>query len=190
MATPANEDSEIPPPEGSGPPRVQVHTREERETAVATWLLTAADDARFAITQWRDTGGALLHCGTLFSAVCLPDWMVHAAACTSRPDEVSMYLGASLEGGPVFHDVLQARYYALTPASAEFDWDAESTTVLGRQSLLVVPAPTLSTPGDGLMYWSVPMDGPAALCQAGRLAMVAEIGLARAAQREALGGTS
>jgi hypothetical protein len=162
---------------------------EERAAAAGTWLLQAAHDLEQARENWVDTGRALLNCGTLFSAVCLPDWLVHAAAGTSNPVKVAVYLDESLEGGGVFHEVREGRYYALVPASAEHDWAAESTTFLGRQSALVVPSPALFAPGVGLSYWSVAMHGPGDLCQPGRLAMVAEIGRVRAAREEWGGGS-
>jgi hypothetical protein len=190
MATPASEDSRSGPSEPLRPPKRRKATRDERAAAVATWLLQAADDISFARAQWEDIGGALLHCGTLFAAVCMPDWMVHEAAGTADPDKVGVYLKETLEGGPVFQEERQGRYYALTPPSAEDDWEVESTTFLGRRSVLVVPSPALSVPGEGLAYWSVPMDGPGDLCQAGRLAMLADIGKARVEWREGLGGIS
>lgn len=163
---------------------------EERAAAVGTWLLMAAQDVSLARAEWINDGGALLQCGTQFAAVCLPGWIVHAAAGTNDPVKVSGFFAEALEGGGIFYEARQRRYYALTPASAEKDWQVQSTVIFGRHASLVVPSPALAVPGEGLMYWSLPMNGPGDLCMAGDLAMVADIGRARAAEREALGGAS
>jgi hypothetical protein len=190
MATPASEDSRSGPAEEWAPPPPREVSPEERAAAAATWLLMAADDVSTARAEWVNSGSALLKCGTLFSAVVLPAWLVHAAAGTADPEKVSGYLTESLEGGGVFYEEAVRRYYALTPPSVEVDWDAENTAVLGKYAAVLVPSPALYVAGAGSAYWSVPMNGPADLCQAGRLAMVADIGRARATERESRGGAS
>lgn len=190
MATPASEDSRSGPTEEWAPPPPRETSPDERAAAAGTWLLMAADDVATARAEWVNSGSALLKCGTLFAAVCLPGWLVHAAAGATDPEKVSGYLTESLEGGGVFYEAAVRRYYALTPPSAELDWNVESTAILGRYAAVLVPSPALYVPGLGPSYWSVAMNGPADLCQAGRLAMVADIGRVRAAEREALGGAS
>lgn len=190
MARSASEDGRSGTAEEWTPPPPREVSAEECAAAVGTWLLMAAEDVATARAEWINDGRALLQTGTLFSVVVLPAWLVHAAAGTAEPKKVSDFLTEALEGGGVFYETAVRRYYALTPPSAERDWAVANTSILGRYAAVLVPSPALAVPGRGPAYWSVPMNGPGALCQAGQLAMVAEIGRARAAEREALGGAS
>lgn len=83
------------------PPPGVVHTRAVREAAVATWLLSSADDRAQARAEWDETGLALLRCRGLYTAVRIEADLVHAAAGTTESAAVDAYLDAALLGGPV-----------------------------------------------------------------------------------------
>ncbi len=143
---------------------VLVHTRQARELAVGHWLLTATNDRRQARVEWETSGIALLRCGSIFSAVRIPAVVVHAAAGTEDAQAVDAYLSDALQGGPVFSDSCSQVYYALVPASTARRWDVPETECLGVNCYLGVPSPERTSPAAYRSHWSVPMDGPGALC--------------------------
>ncbi|MGK5499656.1 hypothetical protein ACSNOF_17170, partial [Streptomyces sp. URMC 125] len=78
-------------------------TRRQKQRAVEHWLLSTTADPQAARSQWRESGLALLPCGSIFAAVRMPGDVVRAAAGTSRTGEVDAFLREALDG-PVFVD--------------------------------------------------------------------------------------
>ncbi|MFJ5785450.1 hypothetical protein [Streptomyces hydrogenans] len=158
-------------------PGVLVHSRRSREVGAATWLMLAARDAQEAQREWDLYGVALLRCGTLFSAVRIPAEIIHAVAGTADRIAVASYLANALDGGPCFFDSNGQAYYALTPHSTAHRWNVPDTECLGADYFLGVPATTISDPDPRCaVWWVVPMDGPAALCDPGIVRWLAERG--------------
>ncbi|WP_424861294.1 hypothetical protein [Streptomyces sp. MMS24-I29] len=155
------------PPDSNGRP-VFVHSRKDRDLAVAHWLLTAAPDMREARDQWVTKGIALLRCGAVFTAVRVQADIVQAAAGTEDPERIDAYLEEALLGGPVFIDTSSQRYYVLVPASTSRlpQWASavSGAECLGPGCFLGVPNPQRTGPDLSRSYWCVPMDGPGALC--------------------------
>ncbi|MFE1521094.1 DUF6415 family natural product biosynthesis protein [[Kitasatospora] papulosa] len=78
---------------------------------------------------------------------------------------VDAYLATALpRGGAIIADGYAARYYALVPASTGRWWHVPDTVCLGSGSYLGVPRPGIEGLDDARSYWSVPMEGPGALC--------------------------
>ncbi|MEU2248147.1 hypothetical protein [Streptomyces sp. NPDC019224] len=156
-----------------------VHTRADRDLAVAEWLLLSAADKDAALDQWRTTRSAVLRCGALFTTVGLPELLIHAAAGTAVREAVAAFLRESVVG-PVFYDSVSRRYRALVPPSAARVWPAMPGTVCaGSGGLVTVPVPGQARQGGGRTYWVTSMDGPGALCLVRDVALVALAGHAR-----------
>jgi hypothetical protein len=164
---------------------VLVHAHADRELAVGHWLLAAADRRNEARMQWGEHGITLLRCGTLFSAVRIPEGIVHAAAGTGEAAGVDAYLAMALLQGPVIHDPRQGRYYALVPASTAARWRAPGTDCLGRGWHLGVPRPDVNQDASDVWcpYWSVPMPSPGELCLPGAVAQLVVTGRYRQASQ-------
>ncbi|MFD3843532.1 hypothetical protein ACFWWC_46150 [Streptomyces sp. NPDC058642] len=77
-----------------------VITNAERARGIAAWLLLAAPDTDKAREEWHTMLTALLRCGVLFTAVCVPGAIIPAAAGTDEPARVDAFLASFL--GPVF----------------------------------------------------------------------------------------
>ncbi|MFD5790486.1 hypothetical protein ACFWH1_28170 [Streptomyces sp. NPDC127037] len=160
-----------------------VHTQADRDLAVAQWLLLSAPDKDAALDQWRTTRSAVLSCGSLFTAVALPELLVHAAAGTAVHDAVADFLRETV-AGPVVYDFVSRRYHALVPPSTARLWPAVlRTACAGPGELLTVPVPGQTRPGGGRTYWATSMDGPGALCLLRDVALVALAGQARVQDR-------
>ncbi|MFI5801173.1 hypothetical protein [Streptomyces sp. NPDC051677] len=158
-------------------PGILIHSRADRELAIAHWLLSAHPVPSRAATEWTECGIALLPLGTLMSAVRLPQDLVRAVADQCGRD-VDSFLNEACDGGPVICDPWGCRYYALVPAGmpatwhvAAVEWRALGVECLGRGAYLGVPEPR----ADSLNphgwhpywspYWSVPMPSAGALCR-------------------------
>ncbi|MFI1723958.1 hypothetical protein [Streptomyces sp. NPDC020489] len=156
---------------------VLVHTSADRRLAIEHWLLSTLpgpgrDRARM---EWRELGVAMLPLGGLFSAVRLPGRLVQALAATAAPAAVDAFLADALDDGPVICDQHGgSRYYALVPGSvprtwrqACEEWRAQDVDVLGRETILGVPAINAVDPTapELASYWSVPMPSAAMLCR-------------------------
>ncbi|MBT2395348.1 hypothetical protein [Streptomyces sp. ISL-100] len=160
---------------------VLVHTRQAQELAVGHWLLTATNDRRTARVERETSGIALLRCGSIFSAIRIPAAVVRAAAGTDDTEAVDAYLCEALQDGPVFADAYSRRYYALVPASTALRWDVPNTECLGVNCFVGVPSPKLTDPAYP-SYWSVPMNGPGALCTPGAVSQLVLYGRFRQAE--------
>ncbi|MGW3417071.1 hypothetical protein [Streptomyces phaeochromogenes] len=148
-------------------PGVLVHPATDRQLAAAQWLLSAHPAPEQARMEWSGEGGvALLPLGTLYSAVRIPERMVHAAAGSSEPTAVNEYLAQALLGGPVICDPSGRRYYALVPASTATRWRHGDAVCLGRGTFLGVPRLDVVEldPRAWASYWAVPMPSAAMLC--------------------------
>ncbi|MER5918301.1 hypothetical protein ABT124_50815 [Streptomyces sp. NPDC001982] len=97
----------------------------ERALAAEHWLLAAAEDRARARADWKESGRALLRCGTLFAAVRLSARIVYAAAQTTCLADIDTYLARALHEGPVFLDQLTHRYYVLVGATTGYrsEWN-------------------------------------------------------------------
>ncbi|MFJ4301233.1 hypothetical protein [Streptomyces pseudovenezuelae] len=157
-------------------PEVLVHTTADRLMASRHWLLSTLDVTKRdrARMEWQEQSVTLLPLGTLFSAVRIPERVVHAAARTDNPQMVDLFLAAALDDGPVIHDLASRRYYVLVPASMPARWHEAAglwrtglgVDCLGSGTLLGVP-PTDVVLLDVLTnrsYWSVPMFSAGVLC--------------------------
>jgi hypothetical protein len=109
-----------------------VITNAERARGIAAWLLLAAPDTDKAREEWHTMGTALLRCGVLFTAVCVPGAIIPAAAGTDEPARVDAFLVFLL--GPVFASAGLSRYYALVPGGTSWDW-----AILGTHHAAFVP---------------------------------------------------
>ncbi|MEU5044527.1 hypothetical protein [Streptomyces griseorubiginosus] len=165
---------------------VLVTTRQDRELAVGTWLLLAADSRDRALEEWRTGGIALLRCGIRFTAVRIDAGLIHAAAGSDTPEKVKEFLAEVLHGGPVFVDQHSRRYYALVPSSeadrSEWSTQRRGAACLARGSFLGVPRFDLGNPDDAFSYWVVPMDGPGDLCPVAAVAQLVAYGHSRSAE--------
>jgi hypothetical protein len=150
-----------------------VHPGRDRRLAAEHWLLSAAPNQQEARTHWADGDVAILNLGTLFSAVRIPADLVLAVAMEPVPSVHVDEVLAEVLAGPVVCDPHHQRYYALVPASmpvtwtdAVADWRKLGVEMLGRESVLGVPALTRTELGVHRLasYWSVPMDSAGELC--------------------------
>jgi hypothetical protein len=146
--------------------------REERQAAVATWLLHAAKDESVGRVQWQEGGVALLQCGVQFSAVRIPASLIWAAARTEVLRRVDEWL--RLQFGPDgsgFMDLHSHMYFLLVPPTTECYWtdrQLPGIEFLGRgrcDHYVGVPAVHRTTPV-GRGYWCLPMMSPGTLCHA------------------------
>jgi hypothetical protein len=169
---------------------VLVHSRQDREAAVRTWLLVAAQDVKEARTQWRECGLALLRCGGIFGAVRISAGLVRTAAGTDNTQEIDAFLAETLQGGPVFMDRYAGTYYVLVPASTgqRPEWTSRrdpEAEFLGRDCFLGVPRPETTEPEGVRSYWCVPMDGPGAVAGPDEVFRLLAFARHRRAQAEA-----
>ncbi|MFG2112796.1 hypothetical protein ACGFRB_09185 [Streptomyces sp. NPDC048718] len=152
-----------------------VVTRQNRRTAVADWLLSAAPKPREAADEWRDYGIAVLACGGTLSAVRVSADLVFAAAGVEGPaakagtekiTAVDVFLSGWFDGGAVVMDISARLYYFLVPPLTGRRWDPQGhpdVEILGRDSYLGVPVVDHTEPM-GRAYWAVEMDSPGDLC--------------------------
>lgn len=158
-------------------PGVLVHPSADRRLATEHWLLSTLSDAGRdrAREEWDKIRVTLLPLGTLFSAVRIPEHVVHAVAFTDDTCMVNEFLAAALDDGPVIHDPDGHRFYALVPASMPKRWheavdvwrDDLGVECLGRDTYLGVPNvhdTELDTDTDA-SYWAVSMSSAAMLCE-------------------------
>lgn len=156
-------------------PGVTVHSSADRRTAVRQWLLSSLGDhgRDRARLEWQEESVTLLPLGTLFSAVRIPDQVVHTVARVHDPRMVAEWLTAALDDGPVIHDPRGRRYYALVPAGmpqrwhkAADDWRRLGAEFLGRDAYLGVPPVDVTEldAGTYASYWAVPMPSLGVLC--------------------------
>ncbi|MER6367471.1 hypothetical protein ABT255_03665 [Streptomyces mirabilis] len=146
---------------GSGP---QIVMQQERELAIAHWLLGAAPDVTQSRWEWAQDSETFLRCGGLFTAVRIPSVIVRAATGAQDPSLVDRVLAEALDGGPVIATYGRNLYYALVPSSTGRHWQEPSAECLVNRTLLGVPPVGRNTYDGGRPYWAVPMDGPAELC--------------------------
>jgi hypothetical protein len=133
---------------------------------ITEWLARAhRTSPETAHTEWRTQGVALLRLGHQFSAVRIPQRLVHAAIGSTDMTEIAETLAARLQG-PVIRDSLAVGvpYYALIQAHAGLVWDGgEDTPCLGDGTHLGVPhLSQISPPGT---YWLVPPRFDGDLCR-------------------------
>jgi hypothetical protein len=161
-------------------------TVEAHRVPVMDWLLSATESPDGAFREWDRQGMALLPCGTLFSAVRIPEAIVHAAVLSMDDEEVDARLAVSLLGGPVICDTVARRYYALVPAGTT-RWKAPDTICLGHGCHLGIPLPgrTGHDSQEWRSYWSVPMESVGALCVPDAVADLVAIGRYRLARQTA-----
>ena len=133
---------------------------------ISAWLArahrTSPDEAH---TEWHSQGIALLQLGQQFSAVRIPERLIHAATGSTDLDEITDTLTARLRG-PVIRDsrAVGGPHYALIEWHAGLVWDGgEDTPCLGSGTYLGVPRlDRLSPPG---AYWLVPPRDAGNLCR-------------------------
>ncbi|WP_225859715.1 hypothetical protein [Streptomyces albicerus] len=147
-------------------PQALVHLRADRELAAGHWLLSAHPTPGPAREAWsKPSGIVVLPLGTLFSAVRIPNDVVHSAAGSGESSAVDAFLADCLSGGPVIRDPTGCRYYALVPASTQHS-SIPGADCLGRGTYLGVPRlDQVELDARGWRsYWSVPMASPGELC--------------------------
>lgn len=155
---------------------VSVTTAADRRLAVSHWLLSTLDAPRRdrARMEWDKHEVALLPLGGLFSAVRIPERVVHAVARTDRPQMVAAFLAVALDEGPVIHDAASRRYYALVPATMPERWHEAAEVwrtefgveCLGRGTHLGVPEASREALDEATRacYWAVRMPSLGVLC--------------------------
>lgn len=157
-------------------PGVLVHPGSDRRLAIEHWLLSTlpAPGRDRARVDWQEQEVTLLPLGTLFSAVRIPERLVHALARVHDPRMAAEFLAAALDDGPVISDPRGSRYYALVPASMPTTWRktaaawrADEVECLGREAYLGVPRveATALDPQTWASYWAVPMSSAGMLCE-------------------------
>jgi len=147
---------------------------------MAEWLASSHPEPKRVWTEWTDHGVAVIPTGHQFTAVRMPEALVHAATESDDPDEVAFVLATHLDG-PVIHDGRGRNYYALVRPEGADGWDVTSPGVefLAPRTHLGVPAQTRCeyTPATPI-YWAVPGTAPS-YCDAGSVAILAHVGAAR-----------
>src|SRR5918993_5432668 len=136
-------------------------SRTEADQAVSAWLLAATESRDRSRMEWQALGVTMLKAGVVFSAIRMSARLVHAAAGTSDIDAVDSYLIRALVGGPVIHDPVRCRYYALVPTDISRPWAVtRDLEPLELGSYVGVPSPGLNAADatSGGPYWSVPME--------------------------------
>lgn len=160
-----------------------MHTTTQSDRGIADWLAGALDNPKQAHTEWMALRVAMLPLGVRFTAVRLSQDLVHAAVSSTAPDVVSRVLAESLIG-PVIHDAISHRYYALTPDLDMAGWrPAEGAVLFGRGTWLGVPRLDQTAPQQ-YSYWSVPPDGARSFCDLGRVAQLVSFGCEQLAAAE------
>lgn len=172
-------------------PGTLVHSSADRRLAIEHWLLSTLDASSHdrARVEWREQGVTLLRLGTLFSAVRIPERVVHAAARTDNGRMVDEFLAAALDDAPVIADHQGLRYYVLVPGSLPTMWHEAADAwradldveCLGREAYLGVPRVDAVVPDSQVRasYWAVPMSSAGMLCEPSAVARL----LAAAARR-------
>ncbi|GHE58524.1 hypothetical protein [Streptomyces capitiformicae] len=160
-----------------------------RALAVEHWLLSAADDSSWARSEWRESGVALLRCGTLFGVIRISGEVVRAAAGTEDPYGVDAFLARAMLGGPVFTDTVTRRYYVMVSPStgSRSEWTRRSdkdAEYLGRSHYLGVPSVHATSPDGPRAYWCVPMAGAGELASAEAVSQLLSVGRYRLACTE------
>ncbi|MGA5818106.1 hypothetical protein ACPC54_09635 [Kitasatospora sp. NPDC094028] len=152
----------------------------EREADMRRWLLATLPEVErpAAAADWATLGTTVLPAGILFSAVRLPADIVAKAAGTTEWAAIDRYLATALDG-PVWCTGDGGVYVALVPPSAARAWAVSGVIVLGRGSVVRVPAPGLTRADSPGAYWCAPMEFPGVLCLADDVAHVARRGLQR-----------
>lgn len=157
-----------------------------RRTALADWLAGSQPDPEQVHTEWAKHDVAVLLLGIFFSAVRVPDAIVHAAVESENSEEIEFVLSDRLDG-PVIHDGRGRNYYMLISSEARLDWGTSAPGVecLPAGTFLGVPAVdvvhyTPRTP----VYWAVPGVTPGH-CDSAAVALLVRVGAARLAESAA-----
>jgi hypothetical protein len=152
-------------------------TTGERHLAIEHWLLLSARDRVQARAEWQHDGLTYLRCGARFTAVRIPDVLVHAAAKSRAPEQVDAFLAHALEGGPVIASPGLSRYYVLVPPSAAAHWREDTgTQCLPAGMELGVPPLSMTRYERGVSYWAVEPASAGELCQPGLADRLARYG--------------
>lgn len=156
-------------------PGVRVVPAADRRLAAEQWLLATlpAQKRDTARMEWQNHGVALLPLGTLFSAVRIPERLVHTVSRVDEPAMNAAFLQAALDDGPVICDPARRWYYALVPASMAH-WHKAAriwrtvlgVEILGRDTLLGVPPvdKVSYSQRTNASYWACPIPSAADLC--------------------------
>ncbi|MFI6567111.1 hypothetical protein [Streptomyces sp. NPDC050534] len=130
--------------------------RPDAPEVIRHWLATAHPTPERAYLEWSEQGVALLPLGRRFNAIRIPGRLIHAAAGSDAPDQVSRMLRDTLDG-PVIHDHLSVgpAYYALGPHGRHIAWPGgNDTPLLSAGVYLGVPALERTTPPG--TFWITP----------------------------------
>ncbi len=123
--------------------------------------------------EWQEHQVTLMPLGVRFCAVRIPEHLVHTMVRADHPQMAAEYLAAAFDDGPVIHDPIHRRYYALAPASmperwrkATPHWQALGVHFLGREATMGIPRVDCVTlnPTAWATYWAVPMSSAGVLC--------------------------
>ncbi|GHE39057.1 hypothetical protein [Streptomyces capitiformicae] len=135
----------------------------DRDLSVERWLLSAAENSDRARVDWRESGLALMRCGTIIAAIRMSHDLIHAAAGTHDAYKIDAFLREVLPGGGVFVDTARNLYFVLVQHSVgrRNEWvdnPYEQAKFLGDGSFLGVPSVRLKTRGAGRAYWCAPVE--------------------------------
>lgn len=116
-----------------------------------------------ARVDWRESGLALMRCGTIVAAIRMSHDLIHAAAGTHDAHKIDAFLREALPGGGVFVDTARNLYFVLVQPSVgrRNEWvdnPDEQAKFLGDGSFLGVPSVRLKTRGAGRAYWCAPVE--------------------------------
>ena len=159
----------------------------QRLLSASHWLLSAHPKPNQAREEWSKAGGlVLLPLGTVFSAVRIPERLVHAAAGSEDPTAVNAFLADALFEGPVICDPRASRFYALVPPSSDMEWPYPGAEHLGHGTYLGVPRLDAVDPNHHAWssYWSVPMSSADRLCGEAAVAHLVAAGSLLTAETE------
>ncbi|MFE9845755.1 hypothetical protein [Streptomyces goshikiensis] len=149
-------------------------------TTLADWLADSHPDPRQVWADWVAHGVSIIPIGTLFSAVRIPEAIVHAAVETTSSHRIGHILADRLDG-PVIHDGRGRNFYPLLRVEARLDWGTTAPDVehLAPGTHLGVPALTLDryTPATPI-YWAVAGYSPRH-CDTAATALLVRVGAAR-----------
>lgn len=155
-------------------------TAEAPRHLIVEWLARSGCNQASARVELSRNGVALLRMGYRLAAIRLRGELVHAAAGTDEPEQVTAFC-AELLDGPVIHDRLasvDATYYALINSHAGIVWDHEDEApCLGDGVYLGVPA--IGRVGPPGPYWLTPPRYDGDLCVPGAVAELVTTALGR-----------
>lgn len=152
-------------------------TTTDTERDAAAWLAGAHPDPTQALKEWAKARVAVLPLGETFTAVRISADIIAAAVGSTSPTLAAGTLETALDG-PVIHDPVSHRYYALTPANTTGWRPVDGAVLVGRGTWLGVPRLEDVEPQRD-SYWAVPPQRPRDVCDLAAVAELVALGQSR-----------